>query len=198
VALSSASASSKDASTTAAAAAAAAAASAVKRPAESAPIGDDAIVADEPPRPIRVGDRVRVVLPEGVTRPAHGWGSVTLQSVGTVRSIDGAGARVDFPGNSGWNAAMNELQLADDVADPSASAIAEQAPAESTLTANERLIDALRRAEIHADSAAVALVELRGRRSALVDASRRACQPFGVFAGDIGASPTTKIGPESD
>jgi hypothetical protein len=136
-----------------------------------------------------------VVLPEGATRPAHGWGSVTLQSVGTVRSIDGAGGRVDFPGNSGWNAAMNELQLVDDATDPSAaiaSATAEPAPAESTLTASERLIDALRRAEIYADSASVAPVKMRTGQTALVDASRRACQPFGFFAGDIGASPNQK------
>ena len=181
---------SKDASSSASAAAS-------KRP-ESAPVGDDAIVPDEPPRALRVGDRVRVVLPEGRTNPAHGWGSVTLQSVGTIRSIDGATrASVDFPGDRGWAAALNELQLADDAADPSdASAAADKAPAESTLTASEQLIDAAMRAEIYTDVEKGYTFGHKTRLGTTVVLlpDRRACQPFGFFAGDIGTLQGYELG----
>ncbi len=67
------------------------------------------------PLPLRVGARVRVVLPAGQTEPRYHWGShVNAQSIGTVRSMSGSDARVDFPGASGWMALASELQVIDD------------------------------------------------------------------------------------
>jgi hypothetical protein len=54
---------------------------------------------------LRVGDRVRVALPAGQTQPRYKWGShVNAESIGTLRSLSGIEARVDFPGAPGWMA----------------------------------------------------------------------------------------------
>jgi hypothetical protein len=64
------------------------------------------------PLPLRVGARVRVVLPAGRDQPAYRWGShVNAESIGTLRSLSGTEARVDFPGVRGWMALASELQV---------------------------------------------------------------------------------------
>jgi hypothetical protein len=58
---------------------------------------------------LQVGSRVKVL--SSVSSPVYGWGAVTYSSVGTVTSIQGSFVRVDFPEQSGWYAASEELQV---------------------------------------------------------------------------------------
>lgn len=58
--------------------------------------------------PPRVGMRVRVK--PSVSSPKYGWGSVTESSVGTLKSIDGSKCTVNFPEQSDWLAALDEVE----------------------------------------------------------------------------------------
>jgi hypothetical protein len=58
---------------------------------------------------VQVGSTV-MVLPS-VSSPQFGWGAVTRSSVGTVISISGNTVTVNFPEQSGWSAAIAELQV---------------------------------------------------------------------------------------
>jgi hypothetical protein len=97
----------------------------------TAALGDAIIGAEAQQRPIRVGDEVRVVLPEGRTSPSSGWGSANADSVGVIVRIDGTSVRVDFPEQSGWNGSLDEMALVsgdgDDVAQAAAEAATKQA-----------------------------------------------------------------------
>ena len=77
------------------------------------------------PRELAVGDRVRVR--RAVRVPRFGWGSVDHESVGTLLSVDHSRpvradrvtATVRFRGYDGtWNAAVEELERADDAEAP--------------------------------------------------------------------------------
>ena len=77
------------------------------------------------PRELAVGDRVRVR--RAVRVPRFGWGSVDHDSVGTLLSVDHSRpvradrvtATVRFRGYDGtWNAAVEELERADDAEAP--------------------------------------------------------------------------------
>jgi hypothetical protein len=46
-----------------------------------------------------------------VSSPRYGWGSVTHSSTGTVVGLSGNTATVDFPEQSGWAAAVSELDV---------------------------------------------------------------------------------------
>jgi hypothetical protein len=82
--------------------------------------------------PLRVGARVRVVLPAGRDQPAYRWGShVNAQSIGTLRSLNGSEARVDFPGAPGWMALASELQVAAEDAEPVGAAAESESEEES-------------------------------------------------------------------
>ncbi len=87
----------------------------------------DAIVGAEAQRPIRVGDEVRVVLPEGRTSPSAGWGSATADSVGVIVRIEGNSVRVDFPEQHGWNGSLDEMGLVSSDGDDATQAAAEAA-----------------------------------------------------------------------
>ncbi len=81
--------------------------------------GSSASALATEPLPLRVGARVRVVLPAGRDQPAYRWGShVNAQSIGTLRSLSGTEARVDFPGAPGWMALASELQVVAADAEP--------------------------------------------------------------------------------
>ena len=61
------------------------------------------------PRPFKRGDRVKVK--HSVSSPKYGWGSVTHSSCGSFREYDSDGDPVvDFPEQSGWHAAPDELE----------------------------------------------------------------------------------------
>lgn len=56
---------------------------------------------------LKVGDRVRVK--KSVKSPAHGWGSVSHSSVGTLTSVSGDSCEIDFPEQSGWDGKLSEM-----------------------------------------------------------------------------------------
>ncbi|KAA0163184.1 hypothetical protein FNF28_04409 [Cafeteria roenbergensis] len=58
-----------------------------------------------------IGARVRVK--RSVSSPKYGWGSVSVNDVGTVKSVESdSRMRVDFPGkNSNWLADPSEMEL---------------------------------------------------------------------------------------
>lgn len=59
----------------------------------------------------KVGDKVRVK--RSVTNPRHSWGRVVNHSsVGIITDVSGSGrqALCDFPGHSGWNAYLPEME----------------------------------------------------------------------------------------
>jgi hypothetical protein len=58
---------------------------------------------------VQVGSTVMVL--SSVSSPQFGWGAVTRSSVGTVISISGNRVSVNFPEQSGWSAAIGELQV---------------------------------------------------------------------------------------
>ena len=59
----------------------------------------------------RVGDRVRVK--RSVSEPAHGWGGVDHNSVGTVTSTNGNSCEVKFPEHSDWSGRLTEMECVD-------------------------------------------------------------------------------------
>lgn len=64
----------------------------------------------------QVGDKVRVVLPDGQTEPSFGWGGVSPDDIGYISSNtseyvkDTLCYRVDFPTQKYWLALVSELQ----------------------------------------------------------------------------------------
>ena len=63
-----------------------------------------------------------------------------------------------------------------------------QAAAASTLTKSEAAVNETRRAELYADAPRLVHVKLRaGALLVPMDVAHQTCQPFGFFAGDIGA-----------
>lgn len=64
----------------------------------------------EPPKPeFKLGDRVRVKA--DITQPKYSWGSVKAGDVGVVSYISRTMMSVDFPTQSYWNAAIEEMEL---------------------------------------------------------------------------------------
>ena len=59
----------------------------------------------------RVGDRVRVK--RSVSEPAHGWGGVDHNSVGTVTSTNGNSCEAKFPEHSDWSGRLTEMECVD-------------------------------------------------------------------------------------
>jgi hypothetical protein len=55
-----------------------------------------------------VGDKVRVK--KSVAEPKYKWGSVDQSMVGTLKSITGGDAVVDFDKQKGWKALLSELE----------------------------------------------------------------------------------------
>ncbi|XP_051500622.1 E3 ubiquitin/ISG15 ligase TRIM25-like [Myxocyprinus asiaticus] len=66
------------------------------------------------------GERVHVK--PSISTPAHGWGSVTKDSVGVVLAIDGTKVTVNFPEQSNWTGIVSEMEAApnDDTQDEGA------------------------------------------------------------------------------
>ncbi|XP_051731605.1 uncharacterized protein LOC127502618 [Ctenopharyngodon idella] len=54
------------------------------------------------------GARVRVK--PTISTPAHGWGSVTMHSIGVVVAIDGTKVTVNFPEQSKWTGTVSEME----------------------------------------------------------------------------------------
>ncbi|XP_057208681.1 E3 ubiquitin/ISG15 ligase TRIM25-like [Triplophysa rosa] len=57
----------------------------------------------------KTGSRVHVKA--SVDTPEYGWGDVTKNSVGIVKSVDGDELTVDFPEHSGWTGMVSEMEL---------------------------------------------------------------------------------------
>ena len=64
------------------------------------------------PQPIAVGDKVRVKM--DISKPSHGWGSVSAGDVGTVTALSGDGCTIDFAAQSGWSGLTAEMERPDD------------------------------------------------------------------------------------
>ena len=62
------------------------------------------------PCPFKVGDIVRVM--PTISKPQHGWGSVSPGDEGPVTSISGNAVNVAFPSQSGWGNVWWEMELA--------------------------------------------------------------------------------------
>ncbi|XP_060772261.1 probable E3 ubiquitin-protein ligase MID2 isoform X2 [Neoarius graeffei] len=60
-------------------------------------------------REFKVGDRVRVK--PSVNSPRHGWGGVTHECVGVVKSLDGETIAVDFPKQPRWRGVISEMEI---------------------------------------------------------------------------------------
>ncbi|KAL0216548.1 hypothetical protein P9112_008732 [Eukaryota sp. TZLM1-RC] len=70
----------------------------------------------EPSQPYAVGFHVgqRVKVKDDIETPRYRWGSVKRGDVGTIRTIEDDGtAFVDFPTQSRWRAALEEMELVD-------------------------------------------------------------------------------------
>ncbi|XP_051952515.1 E3 ubiquitin/ISG15 ligase TRIM25-like isoform X2 [Xyrauchen texanus] len=69
---------------------------------------------------LSTGERVRVK--PSISTPAHGWGSVTKDSIGVVLAIDGTKVTVNFPEQSNWTGIVSEMEAApnDDTQDQGA------------------------------------------------------------------------------
>ncbi|MGG1641829.1 hypothetical protein ACIFQM_11145 [Paenibacillus sp. NRS-1782] len=57
---------------------------------------------------VEVGSTVRLTIKDGAS-PHYGWGEVNNGAVGTVRSLRGEKAYVDFPQQDDWTALLTEL-----------------------------------------------------------------------------------------
>ncbi|KAG7316277.1 hypothetical protein KOW79_019818 [Hemibagrus wyckioides] len=75
---------------------------------ERVTIANELISAEQ--RSINVGDRVRVK--PSVNNPKQGWGRVTHQSVGVVKSLAGDEITVDFPEHCDWMGGVTEIEIA--------------------------------------------------------------------------------------
>ena len=63
---------------------------------------------EEPKRPFKVGDRVRIIA----DNPRHGWGGVSKGDIGVVRELGDEGfMSVDFPNQKRWNGYDDEFEL---------------------------------------------------------------------------------------
>ncbi|XP_048062451.1 E3 ubiquitin/ISG15 ligase TRIM25 isoform X3 [Megalobrama amblycephala] len=57
----------------------------------------------------KIGNRVRVR--SSVKEPKHGWGSVTHNSIGVIKKIQGESLTVDFPDQTDWTGVLSEMEL---------------------------------------------------------------------------------------
>jgi len=62
-------------------------------------------------RSLKVGDKVKVK--KSIGTPKYKWGSIDHSMVGTLKSITGTDARVDFTKQSNWMSLLSELERAD-------------------------------------------------------------------------------------
>ncbi|XP_067239104.1 E3 ubiquitin/ISG15 ligase TRIM25 isoform X4 [Chanodichthys erythropterus] len=61
------------------------------------------------PNCFKIGNRVRVR--SSVKEPKHGWGSVTHNSIGVIKKIQGESLTVDFPEQMDWTGVLSEMEL---------------------------------------------------------------------------------------
>ncbi|KAK7150334.1 hypothetical protein R3I93_011553 [Phoxinus phoxinus] len=65
----------------------------------------------------KVGNRVSIR--SSLKEPKHGWGSVTRNSIGVIKKIQGESLAVDFPEQTEWTGVLSEVQLvSSDVSEP--------------------------------------------------------------------------------
>ncbi|XP_077076094.1 E3 ubiquitin/ISG15 ligase TRIM25-like isoform X3 [Siphateles boraxobius] len=87
-------------------------------PSEMEPVTDDDECGGSPAHNcFKVGNRVSIR--SSVKEPKYGWGSVTHNSIGVIKKIQGGSLTVDFPEQIEWTGVLSEMELvSSDVSEP--------------------------------------------------------------------------------
>ncbi|XP_056115922.1 E3 ubiquitin/ISG15 ligase TRIM25 [Rhinichthys klamathensis goyatoka] len=84
---------------------------------EMEPVTDDDECGSPAHNCFKVGNRVSIR--PSVKEPKHGWGSITHNSIGVIKKIQGESLIVDFPEQIEWTGVLSEMELvSSDVSEP--------------------------------------------------------------------------------